>query len=97
MRVTLSSLAELQIAEAAANYEKKEKQLGLRFVDSVKDALLDISRHPEAFRRMRGDIRRIMLDTFPWGLLYTRVPEGVRVLTLIHLHSDPDSWEKHFD
>lgn len=97
MRVTLSSLAELQIAEAAANYEKKEKQLGLRFLGCVEDALLDISRHPEAFRRMRGDIRRIMLDTFPWGLLYTRVPEGVRVLTLIHLHSDPKSWEPYLN
>ncbi len=97
MRVTLSSLAELQIAEAAANYENKEKQLGLRFLDSVEAALLDISRHPEAFRRMHGDIRRIMLDSFPWGLLYTRVPEGVRVLTLIHLHSDPASWEQYFD
>lgn len=97
MRVALSSLAEHQITEAAANYEKKDKQLGLRFLGSIEDALLDISQHPEAFRRMRGDIRRIMLDTFPWGLLYTRVPEGVRVLTLIHLHSDPGSWEKYFD
>ncbi|HBJ87039.1 MAG TPA: type II toxin-antitoxin system RelE/ParE family toxin [Verrucomicrobiales bacterium] len=97
MRVVLSSLAELQIAEAAADYEKKQKQLGLRFLDCVEDAMLDIARHPEAFRRLRGDIRRIMLDDFPWGLLYTRVPDGIRILTLIHLHSDPETWENHLD
>jgi toxin ParE1/3/4 len=97
MRVILSSLAELQIAETAAEYEKKQKQLGHRFLDCVEDAMLDIARHPEAFRRLRGDIRRIMLDVFPWGLLYTRVPDGIRILTLIHLHSDPDSWEKYLD
>ncbi len=97
MRVILSSLAELQIAEAAADYEKKQKQLGLRFLDCVEDAMLDIARHPEVFRRLRGDIRRIMLDVFPWGLLYTRVPDGIRILTLIHLHSDPDSWNQYLD
>ncbi|MFN0078454.1 MAG: type II toxin-antitoxin system RelE/ParE family toxin [Prosthecobacter sp.] len=97
MRVILSSLAELQIAEAAANYEKKQKQLGLRFLDCVEDAMLDIARHPEAFRRLRGDIRRIMLDVFPWGLLYICVPDGIRILTLIHLHSDPDSWNQYLD
>jgi toxin ParE1/3/4 len=97
MRVQLSSLAELQIAETAASYEKKEKQLGFRFLDCIEDALLDIARHPEAFRRLRGDMRRIMLDIFPWGLIYTRVPDGIRVLTLIHLHSDPDSWGQYLD
>lgn len=97
MRVMLSSLAELQIAEAAADYEKKQKQLGLRFLDCVEDAMLDIARHPEAFRRLCGNIRRIMLDDFPWGLLYTRVPDGIRILTLIHLHSDPDSWNQYLD
>lgn len=97
MKVVLSSLAELQISEAAADYEEKQKQLGLRFLDCIEDAMRDIARHPEAFRRIRGDIRRIMLDVFPWGLLYARVPDGIRILTLIHLHSDPDSWEKHFD
>lgn len=57
----------------------------------------DIALHPEAFRRLRGNIRRIMLDVFPWGLLYIRVPDGIRILTLIHLHSDPESWSQYLD
>jgi plasmid stabilization system protein ParE len=97
MTVRLSSLAELQISEAAADYENKQHQLGLRFLDCVEAAMRDISLHPEAFRRLRGNIRRIMLDVFPWGLLYTRVPEGIRILALIHLHSDPKSWEEYLD
>ena len=97
MIVNLSSLAELQISEAADDYEKQQEQLGLKFLDAIEEAMRDISRHPEAFRRLRGDIRRIMLDVFPWGLLFTRVPEGIRILALIHLHSDPKSWEEYFD
>jgi len=54
MTVRLSSLAELQISEAAADYEKKQHH-------------------------------------------YTRVPEGIRILALIHLHSDPKSWEEYLD
>ena len=97
MKVVLSSIAELQIAQAAADYENKSRQLGLRFLESIEDALLDVARHPEAFRRLRGQIRRIMLDGFPWGLLYCRVVDDIRILSLIHLHSDPDSWETYLD
>ena len=97
MKVVLTSIAELQIAQVAADYENKCRQLGLRFLESIEDALLDVARHPEAFRRLRGQIRRIMLDGFPWGLLYCRVVDDIRILSLIHLHSDPDSWETYLD
>ena len=97
MRVALSSIAKLQITQAAADYENKSNQLGLRFLAAVEDALLDVAQQPEAFRRLRGPIRRIMLDGFPWGLLYCRVVDEIRILALIHLHSDPDSWKPHLD
>jgi plasmid stabilization system protein ParE len=97
MRVAFSSVAELQIAQAASDYENKSKQLGIRFLSTVEDALLDLAQQPEAFRRLRGPIRRIMLDGFPWGLLYCRVVDEIRILALIHLHSDPSSWETYLD
>ncbi len=97
MHVRLSSHAEQQIAEAAAHHESLEKGLGPRFIDSVHEAIEDIGRFPEAYRRMRGTTRRIMLRTFPWGLFYHRLPDCILVTSLIHLHSDPKSWEQYYD
>lgn len=94
MKVVISTLAEMQIARAALDYDKKCQGLGLEFLDEVRASVGQISLHPHAWRRLGASSRRIMLNRFPWGLIY-RVANGeCRVNALIHLHSDPESWDE---
>lgn len=96
-RVVVGSLAELQAADVARDYERKSKGLGLEFLQEFQHALNLIGHMPAAFRRLSPTTRRIMMDRFPYGLMYRETADEVRVHAVIHLHSDPDSWKPYLE
>lgn len=96
-RVVVGSLAELQAADVALEYERKSKGLGMEFLEEFQRALTLIGQMPTAFRKLSPTTRRIMMDRFPYGLMYRETAEEVRVHAMIHLHSDPASWEPYLE
>ena len=84
--------AELEMNQAAAWYESQEANLGKRFLTSVQDALNRIQLHPELYPIIEGDVRRCLVKTFPFGVLF-RIMPGVFVITAVmHLNRDPGYW-----
>ena len=78
--------------EAAVYYEERSAGLGLRFVDAIESGFRQIERSPITWRCMRGDIRRLLVKTFPFGIVYAPIEGEIFVLAIMHLKREPDYW-----
>jgi len=86
--------AEAEMMEAAAYYEAQQPQLGRRFLVSVQDALNRIQVNPLLYRLVEGDVRRCRTRTFPFAILFRIKPDEYVVIAVMHLHREPDYWQK---
>lgn len=48
---------------------------------------------PEAWVILEEEVRKCLTRRFPYGVLYTKEPEGIFILAVMHLHRDPDYWK----
>ncbi|MFW5751753.1 MAG: hypothetical protein ACOCW8_00290 [bacterium] len=49
--------------------------------------------HPKAWSSLEGEIRRVLIRRFPYGVLYTEKKDGLFILAVMHLHRDPEYWK----
>jgi plasmid stabilization system protein ParE len=86
-RVTVTRLAERDIAQAQDDYESREPGLGNRFVEQVRSTINRIGQNPfqyqvvpDSFGSRRAPVRR-----FPWSVWYQVLPdESVVIGCLAH-------------
>lgn len=84
--------ADAEFREAALFYEREQAELGFRFVDAIESGFRQIERSPFTWRCIRGDIRRFLVKTFPFGIVYAPVANEIFVLAVMHLKREPDYW-----
>lgn len=84
--------AQRELREAAHYYEQRSAGLGGRFIGAVESGFRQIQRSPATWRRMRGDIRRFLVRTFPYGIVYVYRREQIYVLAIMHVKREPDYW-----
>jgi toxin ParE1/3/4 len=82
-----------ELSHAAGYYAEQSPGLQLRFLDQVGRAIDRISTDPERWRIFAGDVRRVLVHVFPFGVLYTVANEGVVVLAVMHLSREPGYWK----
>lgn len=90
--VSFHRLAELELNEAAAYYELEEPGLGARFLTEVDRCIDSLVKHPRSGAIILGDVRRRLVRRFPYAVLYTIKPEGVRILAIMNLKRRPLYW-----
>ncbi|MCP4752136.1 MAG: type II toxin-antitoxin system RelE/ParE family toxin [Proteobacteria bacterium] len=62
--------AEREMIETARFYEDKQKQLGKRYLQSVKHSTDKISLNPLLYRSIENGIRWCRIYTFPFAIVY---------------------------
>ena len=67
--------------------------LGAAFTLEVEAAIQRIVKAPERWQVTEQDVRRCLTHTFPYGILYTVEPEGILIVSKMHLHRKPDYWQ----
>ena len=77
---------------AATYYEEQSAGLGLRFVDAIESGFRQIERSPITWRCIRGDIRRFLVKTFAFGIVYAPLESEIFILAVMHLKREPDYW-----
>ena len=92
MRVIFTELARQELDDAIRHYELDHAGLGRRFRADVKKAALRIGAYPKASSIERGDIRKRVLHTFPYKLLYSVEADHIVVIAVAHQHRKPDYW-----
>ena len=85
--------AERELNEAVDFYDLESPGLGDAFLAEVEHALTQVEAFPEAAEPLRDGVRRRLLHTFPYALLYSLRSDEVRVLAVAHQRRRPLYWE----
>jgi toxin ParE1/3/4 len=89
MKYRLLTVAEEDLADAAAWYERQEFGLGSEFLNEFEAAMNLVCRHPEAWRRLSRRHRRCLFRRFPFSVLYTVAGDTVIVSGIMDSRMDP--------
>lgn len=95
-KVIILPLAKLDISEAAAWYNSKQKGLGKRFTKEVRSKVLFIRENPKACAIRYDEIRCAVLDVFPFMVHYTidEANKTIIVVAIFHTSLNPERWMK---
>ena len=78
--------AEMELNEAIDYYEEIESGLGFDFSHEVYSAIQRSVSLPKAWTRIDGDIRRSLVNRFPYGILYSVESNSIFIDTMSQTH-----------
>ena len=96
-RVIISRVAKMDIKVAARWYDDHVPRLGAKFLAAVDEAVAQVRQFPESGPLLYRTLRGVLLQTFPYTLLYVYDPGRVRVVGVIHWRRDPEVWQVRAD
>ena len=84
--VVILSEAEKDIDDSYFWYEVKQIGLGGDFYKSINNAVKFISKNPESGAEIYKDIRRFLIEKFPFGIYYriVRSKNAIQIIGVIH-------------
>jgi len=85
--------AELELDEAYNWYEDQEEGLGESFFEYVNRILLRIAQRPESYGIVYRDVRRAVMNRFPYVIYYRLVSNQVIIISIFHGRRDPEEWQ----
>ena len=80
--------------QAIAYYEECKKGLGYEFAVEVHSAIERALAYPKAWQVLEGDIRRLLVYRFPYGVLYAEEANELFIIAVMNLHKKPGYWKK---
>jgi len=85
--------AQTDISEAARWYEDREIGLGLRFLREIRTSLQHINDNPLRFPIIEKDVRRALLNKFPYSIYFVNESEAIAIIAVLHQHRRPGAWK----
>ncbi|WP_145279123.1 type II toxin-antitoxin system RelE/ParE family toxin [Tautonia plasticadhaerens] len=61
--------------------------------DEIQTTIDRIARQPESGHQISRNARRCLVRRFPYGVVYQVHLDHVLVVSITHLHRDPDHWK----
>jgi toxin ParE1/3/4 len=92
----LHDAARAEVAEATTWYEA-EAEIGADFLDAVDAALAELERDPTVSSPMPdgpAGVRRVLLDPFPYAIVFVERPTEFLVVAIAHQHRRPGYWKR---
>ncbi|MDH3599975.1 MAG: type II toxin-antitoxin system RelE/ParE family toxin [Candidatus Tectomicrobia bacterium] len=91
--IVLRPEARVEFDEAFDWYEQQRPGLGVDFVEHVQEVLGRLSAKPELYAQVFQDIRRAVVQRFPYSVFYKVEPQQVVVVAVFHSRRDPKIWQ----
>ena len=93
-RLIVRPEAEADVESSVAWYEEREAGLGLDFFDEVHEMQARLRDFPLQFPAVGRDVRRALLDRFPFALYaFLRKDDDVLILfAVLHQRRDSSEW-----
>jgi hypothetical protein len=88
--------AEVELVAAIDYYEDREAGLGYDFSIEVFTTIQNIVNYPDAWPVIEEDVRRCLVNRFPYSVLYGIERREVFILAVVHLHKHPDYWKHRY-
>lgn len=92
MKIIFTRFAEQELNDAVYYYESQFSGLGKRFKEEIRKSIQRINEYPKAWSVEREEIRRCVINKFPYKLLYSIEYDHILVIAVAHLHRKPDYW-----
>ena len=92
MKVIFSKFAKQELDDATNFYEIESPGLGKRFREEIRKAAKRITEYPEAWSVERGDVRKCLLHSYPYKLLYSIEQDHIFIIAVAHQHRRPNYW-----
>lgn len=91
-RLIVRHLAQADIAAATQWYEEHQTGLGWEFLDAVQSTYDLIQEQPNMFPEVDAEIRRAIVQRFPYGVFYVVHSRHIAVIGVFHLRRSPQAW-----
>ena len=85
--------AEHELHQSIEYYESKAAGLGEELLDEVESTLGLIKTYPNLGFPLTDSERRMLVQRFPYGLIYSVQEDRIVVYALMHLHRRPGYWK----
>jgi toxin ParE1/3/4 len=92
--VTFHEDAQAEFDEAAAFYAMERVSLGEGFIQAVEHAVAHVQLHPDSAAVIRGRVRRMRVERFPYSVVHSVVGNVIRVLAIAHDRRRPFYWNR---
>lgn len=92
--VRYEDAAEEELIDEVSRYELRRDGLGTEFLTAVRDAVRLIAENPAAWQTSEygRDVRRFVMDKFPFTIVYTELADEILILALAHTSREPGYW-----
>lgn len=87
--LTVTPVAEFDIADAAGAYEATRPGLGQRFLDDLRHVRSRLEQFPDACPEVYPGVRRALMRSFPFGVLYRTLPHELQIIAVLPTKADP--------
>ena len=91
--VELDPRAEEEARAAFLWYRERSERTAAAFEQEIEAAIEQIGESPARYPVAEGELRRFLLDRFPYAILYAIGTSSVRVIAVAHLHRRPGYWQ----
>lgn len=88
-----ASAAEREIAEAALWYSENRAELASDFLDAIRSSAQAAATSPALYARVHKQLRRVLVERFPYALIFRESADELLILACYHLHRDPSVWQ----
>lgn len=85
-------LANDELHDAENWYHEINETLASSFVESIEVAVERIARAPQRWPICVDEFRQILVDRFPYVLIYRVMNEEVQILAVAHVKRKPGYW-----
>jgi toxin ParE1/3/4 len=86
--------AQADIVEAFDWYEQRRMRLGEEFLAYVEAGLAQIKYVPLRSSIIYKQVRRYLIQRFPYGIYYVVESDQIVVLAVMHASRDPQRWRE---
>jgi plasmid stabilization system protein ParE len=97
LQVYIRPEAEADLDDAALWYQTQAAGLGYEFLDEIKKTLQIMADNPEIFQEIYKNVRRAIVQRFPFVIYYQIEEETIVVLGIIHASRNPHNWKKRLN
>ncbi|MFK5881035.1 MAG: type II toxin-antitoxin system RelE/ParE family toxin [Sulfurospirillum sp.] len=74
-------------------YEECKTGLGLEFANEVYRTIQRILKFPTAWQKFDNEIRRCLINRFPFGIIYYQKDNEIIILAVMQLKRKPNYWK----
>ncbi|MEB3339938.1 type II toxin-antitoxin system RelE/ParE family toxin [Okeania sp.] len=93
MKYIFHPAALTEYSEAVEFYAERRVEIAQKFINAVENTIFKIVEYPTRWPAIDQDIRRCLIQKFPYGIIYTIEDNFILILAVMHCSRKPGYWK----